>query len=60
MTPETIKKVLEWQYPGPIADYSLILYMNNSFKHLLEDIKKLLSYDMVVYHNMKPPWDREI
>lgn len=52
---EKIKKALEWKAPVPIADYSLILYMNNSFKHLFEDIKKLFSYDMVVYYNMRPP-----
>jgi hypothetical protein len=52
---EKIKKALKWKDPGPIADYSLILYMNNSFKHLLEGIKKLLNYDMVVYYNMRPP-----
>jgi hypothetical protein len=55
MTHEQIKEALKWKNPGPIADYSLILYMNNKFKHLLEDIKKLLSFDMVVYYNMRPP-----
>jgi len=54
MTHEQIKEALEWKNPGPIADYCLILYMNNRFKHLLEDIKKLLSFDMVVYCNMRP------
>jgi hypothetical protein len=54
MTHEQIKEALKWKNPGPIADYSLILYMNNKFKHLLEDIKKLLSFDMVVYYNMRP------
>jgi hypothetical protein len=54
MTLEQIKEALEWKDPGPIADYSLILYMNNRFKHLLEDIKRLLSFDRVVYYNMRP------
>ena len=55
MTPEVIKEALKWKDPGPIADYSLILYMNNKFKHLLEDIKRLLSFDKVVYYNMRSP-----
>lgn len=55
MTHEEIKKALKWKDPGPIADYCLILYMNNRLKHLLEDIKRLLSFDMVVYYNMGPP-----
>ena len=62
MTPGAIKEALEWKGPGPIADYSMILYMNNKFKHLLEDIKRLLSFDRVVYYSMRPsssgnlPW----
>lgn len=55
MTHEQIKEALEWKDPRPIADYSLILYMNNSFKHLLEDIKRPLSFDKVVYYDMRPP-----
>ncbi len=54
MTPEEIKKTLEWKSPGPIADYSLILYMNDGFKHLLENIKRLFSFDKIVYYNMRP------
>jgi len=54
MTPEEIKKVLEWKSPGPIADYSFILYMNDKYSHLLEDIKKLLTFNEIVYHNMRP------
>ncbi len=55
MTPEEIKEALEWKSPGPIADYSRILYMNADFKHVLENIKALLSLDKVVYYNMRPP-----
>jgi len=55
MTPDEIKKALEWKSPEPVADYSLILYMNNGYKHLLENIKGLLSFDKVVYYNMRPP-----
>lgn len=55
MTHEQIKKALERKDPGPIAAYSMVLYMNNSFKHLLEDIKRLLSFDKVVYYNMRSP-----
>jgi len=55
MTPEEIKKTLEWKSPGPIANYSLILYMNDGFKYLLENIKRLLSFDRIVYYNMRPP-----
>lgn len=54
MTPEKIKKVLEWRDPGPIANYSLILYMNDKFKHFFENIKKLLKVDKIVYFNMRP------
>ena len=54
MTPEEIKKALEWKSPGPIADYSLILYINDRFKYLLETIKRLLSFDKIVYYNMRP------
>jgi hypothetical protein len=55
MTPDEIKKALEWKSPGPVADYSLILYMNDGYKHLLENIKGLLSFDKIVYYNMRPP-----
>jgi hypothetical protein len=55
MTHEQIEEALKWKNPGPIADYSLILYMNNKFKHLLEDIKRFLSFDKIVYYNMRPP-----
>ena len=55
MTQEQIKEALKWKSPGPIAGYSMILYMNNRFKHLLEQIKKLLNFDKVVYHDMRPP-----
>jgi hypothetical protein len=54
MTPEAIKKALEWKNPGPVADYNRVLYINNMFTNLLVDINKLLSYDMVVYNNMRP------
>ena len=53
MTPEQYKEQIKRQ--SPIADYFLILYMNNSFKYLLEDIKKLLRFDKIVYDNMRPP-----
>lgn len=53
MTPEQYKERIERK--TPITDYRLILYMNNSFKHFIEDIKKLLSFDTVVYYNMRPP-----
>jgi len=55
MTHDQIKEALEWKDPGPIADYSMILYMNDRFQHLLEDIKRLLILDKVVYHDMRPP-----
>ncbi|MBI4621473.1 MAG: hypothetical protein HY739_15165 [Desulfobacterales bacterium] len=47
-----IKRKEKWH---PVSNYHMILYMNDSFKHLLEDIKKLLSFDMVVYYCMRPP-----
>jgi len=53
MTPEQYKEQIKRK--SPIANYCLILYMNNSFKHLLEDIKKLLRFDKIVYDNMRPP-----
>ncbi|HET6516537.1 MAG TPA: hypothetical protein VFG09_15395 [Thermodesulfovibrionales bacterium] len=55
MSPEAIKKALEWKRPGPIADYSLILYMNSSLKHLVEEIENLLGFDRITYYNMRPP-----
>lgn len=55
MSPEAIKKALEWKRPGPVADYSLILYMNNSLKHLGEKIKSFLSFDRFIDYNMRPP-----
>lgn len=55
MTPEKIKKALEWKKPGPIADYYVILYMNDKFKHVLQNMKKLLSFDGVIYYDMRPP-----
>jgi hypothetical protein len=55
MSPEEIKEALKWKSPGPIADYSLILYVNNSLKHLVEKIKRLLSFDRIIYYNMRPP-----
>lgn len=55
MTPEEIKKTLEWTNPGPIATYSLNLYLNDRFKYLLETTKNLLGFDRVVYYNMRPP-----
>lgn len=54
MTREQIKKALEWKDPGPVADYSMVLYMNNRFDNFLENIKGLLSFDKVVYYNMHP------
>jgi len=54
MTLEQIKETLEWKDLGPVADYNRTLYINNRFKHLLEDIKRLLSFDRVVYYNMRP------
>lgn len=55
-TDEKIREALEeGKDPGPITDYSRILYVNNDYKHLLDDIKRLLSFDMVVYCNMRPP-----
>lgn len=59
MTPEAIKEALVWNDPGKIADYSLILYMNNRYMHLLEDIKRLLIFDMVVEPNMRPNMGKE-
>lgn len=55
MTHEQIKEAPKWKDPGPIADYSLVLYMNNRFKHPLEDIKRLLNFAKVVYYDMRPP-----
>ena len=55
MRPETIKKALELKTPTPIADYNRMLYMNNRFKHLHEDIGRLLSFDKIVYYDMRPP-----
>lgn len=53
MTPEQYKEQIKQK--SPIADYCLVLYMNNSFKHLLKGIKKLLSFDKIVYDNIRPP-----
>ena len=58
MTQEQVKEALKWRNPGPIADYAMILYMNDRFNHLLEDIKRLLSFEKVVYHNMRPPMEK--
>ena len=55
MTPEEIKKTLEWKSLGPIAAYSLNLYLNDRFKYLLETTKNILGFDKVVYCNMRPP-----
>ena len=46
LTPAQYKEQI--QHQSPIANYYLILYMNNNFKHFLEDIKKLLSFDKIV------------
>ena len=54
-TDEKIKKTLEWKDPGPIADYNRTLYINNSFKHRHEDIERLLTFDKIVYYNMRHP-----
>jgi hypothetical protein len=51
---------LHGQKPGPIAKYSLILYMNNEYKKLLKDIERLLTYDKIVYYNMRPPWENNL
>jgi len=53
MTPDQYKKQIERN--SPIADYSLILYMNDRFKPLLENIKELLIFNKIVYYNMRPP-----
>ena len=55
LTDEEIMKAREWRDSGPVADYHMILYINEEFKHYLTDIEKLLSFDMVVYYNMRPP-----
>jgi hypothetical protein len=47
--------IIEWKDHGPVADYHMILYMNEEFKHYRTDIEKLLNFDMVVYDNMRPP-----
>lgn len=55
-TDDKIREALEkGKDPGPIADYYLVLYVNDIFKHLLKNIEILLSFDKVVYHNMRPP-----
>jgi hypothetical protein len=55
-TDEKIRAALEeGKKPEPVADYYRVLYMNNRFNYLLEDIKKLLTFDKVVYYNMRPP-----
>jgi len=54
MTPEEIKKALEWKSPGPIAAYSQTLYVNERFNHFIEAIKKLLRFDKIVHSNMRP------
>lgn len=55
MTPDKIKKALELKDPTPIADYNRMLYMSNRFKHLHGDIERLLSFDRIVYNDMRPP-----
>ncbi len=48
-TDEKIREALKkGNYPGPIADYQLILYMNENFKRLLKKIKTLLLFDKIV------------
>ena len=42
----------------PITDYSLVLYMNDQFGYILEDIKRLLNFEKVVYYNMRPPMEK--
>jgi len=54
MTDEGVKEALEWKSPGLIADYNRILYINNIFDYLVEDIKKLLPFDKIVNYKMRP------
>jgi hypothetical protein len=54
LTDEEIVRALEWKDPGLIADYHMIFYINEEFKHYLTDIERLLSFDMVVYYDMRP------
>lgn len=54
-TDEKIKKALKWKNPGPIADYHLILCINEKFKHLLENIKILFRFDKIIHCNMRSP-----
>lgn len=53
MTPEQYREQIKRN--APISDYYLVLYMNDAFRHLLEDMKRLLSFDKIVYYNMRPP-----
>lgn len=57
-TDDKIREALEnkkGKTPGPVADYYLVLYVNVLFKNRLEDIKRLLSFNKIVYYNMRPP-----
>ncbi len=53
MTLEQYKERIERN--TPISDYSLILYVNNSLNHLVEKIKRLLSFDRIIHYSMRPP-----
>lgn len=43
---------------APISDYYRILYMNDGFKHLLNETERLLSFDRVVYCNYEAPYGK--
>jgi len=51
LTPEQIKESLEWNKPGPIADYSHTLFVNNRFKSRVGNIEALLRSDKTIYCN---------
>jgi hypothetical protein len=54
MNSEDIKKALEWKDPGPVAEYSQILYVNERFEYPLQNIEMLFDFDRIVHYNMRP------
>jgi hypothetical protein len=46
---EYSKQIEEEGTTKPVSDYSMILYMNDGFKHLHDSIKKLLDFDNIFF-----------
>ena len=40
-----------------VSDYFLMLFVNDKFKDRYPDVNNLLSFDKVIYYNMRPPME---